>query len=205
MKELSREKRKRFPGAIRRDRGGQRGATLVELALLLPILVVMVLGIIDFGRLIHARLVMTNVSREGGSIGSRADQNGQPAADHRSPELGRPLHHQRRRREDHSSPGSGAGLNALNPQPFIDWRVTGGALNEPSRITGNVGQTPGGLVNPLFGRLQFNTAQNDSDIAEVTIVEVFYLYRPITPLPEFIQNLVLPSRGGIVIASRATF
>jgi hypothetical protein len=204
MKELSQEKRKRFPGAIRRDRGGQRGATLVELALLLPILVVMVLGIIDFGRLIHARLVITNVSREGGSIGSRADQQG-------NQQLITALQHSAAPFTITGADGRiiitriSAGLNALNPQPFIDWRETGGALNEPSRITGNVGQTPGGLANPLFGRLQFNTAQNDSDIAEVTIVEVFYLYRPITPLPEFIQNLVLPSRGGIVIASRATF
>ena len=204
MKELSRENRKRFPGAIRRDRGGQRGATLVELALLLPILVVMVLGIIDFGRLIHARLVITNVSREGGSIGSRTDQQG-------NQQLITALQHSAAPFTISGADGRifitriGAGLNALSPQPFIDWRVTGGALNEPSRITGNEGQTPGGLANPLFGRLQFNTAQNDSDIAEVTIVEVFYLYRPITPLPEFIQNLVLPSRGGIVIASRATF
>jgi hypothetical protein len=204
MKELSREKRKRFPGAIRRDRGGQRGATLVELALLLPILVVMVLGIIDFGRLIHARLVMTNVSREGGSIGSRADQAG-------NQRLITALQHSAAPFTISGADGRifitriRAGQNQLSPQPFIDWRETGGALNEPSRITGNVGQTPGGLVNPLFGRLQFSTAQNDSDIEEVTIVEVFYLYRPITPLPEFIQNLVLPSRGGIVIGSRATF
>jgi hypothetical protein len=204
MKELSREKRKRFPGAIRRDRGGQRGATLVELALLLPILVVMVLGIIDFGRLIHARLVITNVSREGGSIGSRADQQG-------NQQLITALQHSAAPFTINGADGRifitriDAGPNALAPQPFIAWRETGGALNEPSRITGNVGQTPGGLANPLFGRLQFNTAQNDSDIAEVTIVEVFYLYRPITPLPAFIQNLVLPSRGGIVIGSRATF
>ena len=204
MKELSRENRKRFPGAIRRDRGGQRGATLVELALLLPILVVMVLGIIDFGRLIHARLVITNVSREGGSIGSRANQQG-------NQQLITALQHSAAPFTISGADGRiiitriSAGPNALNPQPFIDWRETGGALDEPSRITGNVGQTPGGLANPLFGRLQFNTAQNDSDIAEVTIVEVFYLYRPITPLPEFIQNLVLPSRGGIVIGSRATF
>jgi hypothetical protein len=203
MKELSREKRKRFPGAIR-DRGGQRGATLVELALLLPILVVMVLGIIDFGRLIHARLVITNVSREGGSIGSRTDQQG-------NQQLITALQNSAAPFTISGADGRifitriSAGQNQLNPQPFIDWRETGGGLNEPSRITGNEGDPPGGLVNPLRGRLQFNTAQNGSDIAEVTIVEVFYLYRPITPLPDFIQNLVVPGRGGIVIESRATF
>lgn len=204
MKELSRGTGKRFLRPIRRDRGWQRGATLVELALLLPILVVMVLGIIDFGRLIHARLVMTNVSREGGSIGSRADQAG-------NQQLITALQHSAAPFTISGADGRifitriRAGLNAANTQPFIAWRLTGGALNEPSRITGNVGQTPGGLVNPLFGRLQFNTAQNDSDIEEVTIVEVFYLYRPITPLPEFIQNLIVQGSGGIVIGSRATF
>ena len=116
MKELSRENRKRFPGAIRRDRGGQRGATLVELALLLPILVVMVLGIIDFGRLIHARLVITNVSREGGSIGSRTDQQGNQqlitALQHSAAPFtisgadGRIIHHQDQCRPERAQPAA---------------------------------------------------------------------------------------------------
>ncbi len=54
----------------------ERGVALVELALLLPLLVVLAFGVIDLGRLIHARLVVTNVSREGGSLASRDIQTG---------------------------------------------------------------------------------------------------------------------------------
>jgi len=36
------------------------------------------------------------------------------------------------------------------------------------------------------------------------VVEVFYHYRPITPLPGFVQNL-FPNNGGINIGSRSVF
>jgi len=36
-------------------------------------------------------------------------------------------------------------------------------------------------------------------------VEVFYLYRPLTPLPHFIQGILLPDGGGMIIRSRAVF
>ena len=50
----------------------KQGASILELVFLLPLLVIMAFGVIDLGRLIHARLVVTNVSREGGSLASRA-------------------------------------------------------------------------------------------------------------------------------------
>ncbi len=43
----------------------------LELALIVPILLVLAFVIIDFGRLIQARLVVANLSREGGSLASR--------------------------------------------------------------------------------------------------------------------------------------
>jgi Flp pilus assembly protein TadG len=42
-----------------------RGAAAVEVALLLPILLVLVLGIIDFGRALHAQITLTQAAREG--------------------------------------------------------------------------------------------------------------------------------------------
>jgi hypothetical protein len=43
-----------------------------------------------------------------------------------------------------------------------------------------------------------------ADISGVTVVEVFYHYQPITPLPGFIQGM-FPTNGGIVIGSRSVF
>ncbi|MGE5653202.1 MAG: TadE/TadG family type IV pilus assembly protein [Bacillota bacterium] len=48
--------------SIRRDR---RGQAIVEMALVLPIFILLVMGIIDFGRLYNAQISITHASREG--------------------------------------------------------------------------------------------------------------------------------------------
>jgi Flp pilus assembly protein TadG len=42
-----------------------RGAAAVELALILPFLILLVFGIIDFGRAYNAKLTLTHAAREG--------------------------------------------------------------------------------------------------------------------------------------------
>jgi Flp pilus assembly pilin Flp len=42
-----------------------RGATAVEFALLLPLLLLIVFGLIDFGRAINAQITLTQAAREG--------------------------------------------------------------------------------------------------------------------------------------------
>ena len=54
---------------------GEQGIAALELALILPLLIIMAFVIIDFGRLIQARLVVTNLAREGGSLASRDIQS----------------------------------------------------------------------------------------------------------------------------------
>ena len=50
-----------------RRRNGQRdqGAAAVEFVLVLPVLLVILFGIIDFGRLMHAKLELAEAAREG--------------------------------------------------------------------------------------------------------------------------------------------
>lgn len=43
----------------------QKGQALVEMALVLPILLMLVFGIIEFGRIFNAYIVVSNASREG--------------------------------------------------------------------------------------------------------------------------------------------
>jgi hypothetical protein len=47
----------------------QRGQTLAEFALILLVLVLVVLGVIDFGRAVYARNVIANAAREGARVG----------------------------------------------------------------------------------------------------------------------------------------
>lgn len=47
----------------------QRGATAVELALILPLLVLLVFAIIEFSLLLYNQAMITNASREGSRVG----------------------------------------------------------------------------------------------------------------------------------------
>ena len=50
-------------------RNRQRGAAAVELAIILPFLVVLVFGMIEFGIMIYDKAVLANASREGARAG----------------------------------------------------------------------------------------------------------------------------------------
>ena len=69
MARHQRESRSDRPGAsgtsARRDRARSRGQSLVELALVLPVLLLLVLAAVDLGRIFFARIAVTNAAREG--------------------------------------------------------------------------------------------------------------------------------------------
>jgi hypothetical protein len=48
----------------------QRGQSMVELALVLPLLLLILFGIVDLGRVFNAYIAITNASREGALCGS---------------------------------------------------------------------------------------------------------------------------------------
>lgn len=51
---------------------GNRGAAFLELAIILPLLVLLALGVFDYARAIHAKNIITNMSREGANLASRS-------------------------------------------------------------------------------------------------------------------------------------
>jgi len=55
----------------KRMRSQEQGSSLVELALVLFVLVLLVMGVVDFGRAFHDYIVITNASREGARYASR--------------------------------------------------------------------------------------------------------------------------------------
>ena len=50
-------------------RRSKRGQSLVEIALILPILLIILFGILEFGRVFHSYLVITHAAREGARYG----------------------------------------------------------------------------------------------------------------------------------------
>lgn len=53
----------------RRSPVGERGQGLVEFALLLPVLIVLIMGMVEFGLILFNQQVITNASREGARYG----------------------------------------------------------------------------------------------------------------------------------------
>jgi len=180
---------------------GARGTALVEFALVIPLLLLLVMVTIDFGHLVQTRLILTNVTREGGSIGSRQ----RPLDDNLVDLLlasGRPL-------DLAGADGHVyvtriiSGLSAKIPQPAIQSQFQRGSLSIASGV--DPGLTQLGLTTALYNRLVYKQANNASDIKEVTVVETFYKYRPITPLPNFMPGMLMQDGGGVIIHSRAVF
>ena len=186
------------------DRYTERGASLLELALLLPLLVVMAFGVIDLGRLIHARLVITNVSREGGSLASRDRGGTNFIAMLQSSATPFDLKNQGRIYVTKIGAEDPTG-NPPRLDPYIISRSQDGSLSVSSYISGAVqGALQSGLSQDMINHLSIDPQIGTTHISGVTVVEVFYRYVPITPLPGIMQNL-FPDSGGIIIGSRSIF
>jgi hypothetical protein len=184
---------------------------LIEFAFVLPLLLILAFVVIDFGRLIQTRLVVTNLSREGGSLACRQttldptligllQSSGNPPINL----SGADGHIFINRIK------AGTGVAPSNV-PTITETISGGSLPWGSKIGAGLprlglSQT---LYNHLLFRVQTTTPpQSAPDISEITVVEVYYLYKPITPLPNFLLRDVLKrdvGNTGMVVSSRAVF
>jgi Flp pilus assembly protein TadG len=68
--------RRRFGFDAKRGLRGERGAIAVEFAIILPVLMLLVFGIIDFGHAWYMRHMMSDASREGARYATRYSTSG---------------------------------------------------------------------------------------------------------------------------------
>lgn len=184
-----------------RNHRGTAGTAMVEFCLVLPILLVMVFAIVDLGNLVTARFIVTSISREGGDLAFRS-------IDSSTTDLITML-------QNSSTPinliNSGkicitnitAGSSATNPQPVIGAQVCSGNLTVASSISANAPYL--GLTPAIYNHLVCCNISGFADIIGVTVVETFYNYTPITPLPNLVQGIFLNNGSGEIIGSRAVY
>jgi Flp pilus assembly protein TadG len=67
------------------DRRGERGAAAVEFALILPVLILLVLGLIEFSRVYNIQISLSNAAREGAR--TMAVENSLPIARSAAPSI----------------------------------------------------------------------------------------------------------------------
>jgi hypothetical protein len=186
-----------------KSKDGERGAAAVELAVILPTLLVMVFGVVDLGRLIQARLIVTNVSREGGSLVSRGFSSGTDLLNMLL-SSGAPLDLNGSGRIYVSRITAGTSIEEDKRDPSLAVQWSAGTLSISSKIGG--AEPSFGLSSALYDHLTFEgPPQNSSDIQEVWVVEVYYKYLPITPLPNLIKDFLMADGGGMIIGSKSVF
>jgi hypothetical protein len=191
---------------LRRPLTSRRGTAAVEFAFILPILAILVFAVIDFGRYIQARLIVTNVSREGANLASRHIRTGTDIIDILQSSAS-PLVLSGGLGKICVSSVKAGGVdsrgNIVDPSIDAPNTFTGGGLSTDCRT--RAGATQLGLSNTLYEYLVYDEDKRASDIRGITVVEVYYKYRPITPLPRFITGLFLNDGDGSILGSRAVF
>jgi hypothetical protein len=71
--------RRMLPSSVHGGSSADRGAAAVEFALLLPFLLLIVLGIIDFGRMLNAQETLTQAAREGARLVALGKEDDAPS------------------------------------------------------------------------------------------------------------------------------
>lgn len=151
------------------------GQALVEFALSATLMLTLVFGLVDFSRAIYISEVITTLTGEGSSMASRGTTLSDTAAAVIAASA--PL--------NLSVSGQVIVSSVFNNNNRIQLaaQVSQGGLGATSRIGGVIGGTAS-LPSTVVPQLN----------QTVYVTEVFYKYKPITPIGNLLDGTILPSR-----------
>ncbi len=165
---------------IARKLRSQKGIATIEFAVIASMMLLMVFVIIDFGSLIQAQAVVTNISREGGNLASRDLKNG--------PDLLNLLEASSAPLDFESNPTMfkmylakvDAGTSSGTPDPTC-------TVQESGTLQGNGVVSPAAsgtcdLPSNLYDLLRFDDLIQTSPVSQFTVVKVYYAHKPMTPI-----------------------
>lgn len=172
---------------LRRNNSGQ---ALLELALIMPMLLVFVLGIVDFTRAIYDYEVITNLSGEGSSAASRNTSLTETVSD--------VINYAG---SDINMTSNGCVVvTAVSSPDGTSFKI--GANGQAISVPCNSASSKIGCAPPTSGcgtarnlPTQVQAVLQNSASQTVYITEVFYTFAPITPIGYFLHNnTLLPSQ-----------
>lgn len=183
----------------RRPRSGRRGQGLVEFALVLPVFLLILFGLIDVGRFVYLNSVLSQAAREGARVGAaEASWIGKTTTD------------------DPSCVASSSLITAANVGAHVCPATVGGASNSlQAEVTGAANRmvAPFGAVKDLYFSCQplgsapsANWTNADCPTANRTAsksvvwVRVDQTFTPITPfIGQFIGTLTTSASSTMVV------
>jgi Flp pilus assembly protein TadG len=156
-------------------RANESGQALVEFALSATMMLILVFGLVDFSRAIFIAQVIANLTGEGSSMASRGTTLSDTAAAVIAASA--PL--------NLSVSGQVIVSSVFNNNNKI--QLTGQVSQGGIGATSQIGSSIGGTASlPSIVIPQLNQT--------VYVTEVFYAYKPITPIGNLLTGTVLPSR-----------
>jgi len=163
----------------------QKGMATVEFAVIASLILLMAFVIVDFGTLIQAQAVVTNISREGGNLASRDLKNG--------PDLLNLLEASSSPLDFESSPTKykmyiakvDAGESAESPDPTCTVQESGSLQGDG--VTSPTASGTCDLPSNLYDLLRFDDFIQTSPVSQFTVVKVYYAHKPLTPMEEMFK------------------
>jgi hypothetical protein len=172
-----------------------RGQSLIELAFLMPLVLVVALGVIEFGYALLDQHVVTKLTREGSNLISR-DTTLQDAVTAMTNMTTRPVDFATRSRLVFSVLKKGSTTSSPNYDQVILYQrreygsLTGVSSNLRTRGSGSFGTAPGYVANnsDTDTNLQISNLPSNLDVTRgglVYVTEIFTTHDLITPLDRF--------------------
>ncbi len=197
----------------------QKGMASFEFAGVAMVVMALAFGIVEFGSFIRAQSVVTNVTREAGSLASRDIKNGGQLLTVLEQStwplnFGCPLN-------DQGQPENGCDQSALDEKfKIYITKINAGTSQSPAptcaQQTNSSGSLQGvgitspeqdancGLTQELWRTLEYNEDYGPEEggtslLTQLTVVKIYYNHKPLTPLASLLKTVPYFGDGNVEI------
>ncbi len=186
----------------------QKGMATFEFTGVAMVIMALAFGVVEFGSLIRAQAVVTNVTREGGSLASRDLKNGSELLN--LLELSSwPL--------NFGCPEEEAScVQSEQNEKFKIYitKIDAGTSSAPTPVCSTAQESGNllgigisspnsdlwcGLSEELWETLKFNSTYGTSLLSQLTVVKIYYRYDPMTPLAGLLKTVPYFGDGSVNI------